>query len=249
MKIKGVIDSTGVSRQTIHFYLREGLLPKPRKMNLNQAEYDQGHIERLRLIKELRERFFLPLSVIKEIIGHMKDFNRNDSMLRVKAENFTPLAQFLPERVGSEEAFLEETGLSAQRLAHFEEFGIITPIVINGQKVYSQDDVSIGKVLGTMRRVGFSVERGFPKDLLRTTKQKFEQLVFDFNKIFVETGLEIMTAKELDSLKKPATELMAVFFYHIYRRLGREDLNQRILQRSAQVPKKGKLARRSGGTE
>lgn len=228
MKIKDLIYLTGVSRQTIHYYLREGLLPKPKKTKLNQAEYDQEHVERLLLIKELQERFFLPLSVIKEIILNMRDFNRTDSSLRVKAENFTPLAQFLPDRVEGESSFLNETGLSSDRLAHFEEFGIITPLVTGGKKIYSQDDISIGKILGTMRRVGFSVEKGFPEDALRMVKEKFEKIVGQFNQMFVETGHRIMPAEELEALKKPATELMAVFFYHLYRRIARQDLNQRM---------------------
>ena len=136
MKIKNVIDSTGASRQTIHYYLREGLLPKPRKTNSNQAEYDQMHVDRILLIKDLKDRFFLPLSVIKEVIGSMGNLDRNDSMLRLKAENLAPLTQFLPETIINEKSFLKETGLSAQRLSHFEKYGIISPTVINGKKIY-----------------------------------------------------------------------------------------------------------------
>jgi DNA-binding transcriptional MerR regulator len=41
MKIKDLIYQTGASRQMIHYYLREGLLEKPQKTKLNQAEYSQ----------------------------------------------------------------------------------------------------------------------------------------------------------------------------------------------------------------
>lgn len=228
MKIKDIINQTGASRQTIHYYLREGILPKPKKTNLNQAEYGQEHIERLLLIRELQERFFLPLSVIKGVISNMSNLDRSDFFLRVKAEHFKPKSQFLPEQIVGEENFLKETGLTVSRLTDFEKYGIISPTIKRGRKVYSQDDISIGKVIGTMRRIGLSHENGFPRDGLKRLKKSFEKVALQFGKMFVESGSKNMAAEGLDILKKPATEVMAVFFYHLFRRLSREDLDRRL---------------------
>src|SRR4051794_17709453 len=52
---------SGVSRETIHFYLREGLLPRPRKGGRTVAYYDEEHLSRLTLIRTLREEKYLPL--------------------------------------------------------------------------------------------------------------------------------------------------------------------------------------------
>jgi len=59
---------SGVSRETIHFYLREGLLPRPRKAGRTVAYYDAEHLSRLTLIRTLREEKYLPLAVIRRLL-------------------------------------------------------------------------------------------------------------------------------------------------------------------------------------
>ncbi|MEZ4299430.1 MAG: MerR family transcriptional regulator [Polyangiaceae bacterium] len=59
---------SGVARETIHFYLREGLLPRPRKAGRTVAYYDEEHLSRLKLIRTLREEKYLPLAVIRKLL-------------------------------------------------------------------------------------------------------------------------------------------------------------------------------------
>lgn len=68
LKMKDLERATGVGRETIRFYIRSGLLPQPQRLRRNVAYYDRSFVERIRLIKELKERRFLPLSVIKAIV-------------------------------------------------------------------------------------------------------------------------------------------------------------------------------------
>lgn len=68
MRMAELASRSGVSRETIHFYLREGLLPKPRKGGRTVAYYDESHLARLQTIRRLREEKYLPLSVIKRVI-------------------------------------------------------------------------------------------------------------------------------------------------------------------------------------
>ncbi len=69
MRIGELADRTGISRETIHFYLREGLLPRPRKAGRNMAFYEDAHVERLLLIKRLQNEKFLPLARIKDLLA------------------------------------------------------------------------------------------------------------------------------------------------------------------------------------
>lgn len=59
---------SGVSRETIHFYVREGLLPRPAKGGKTVAYYDEAHLERLRVIRRLRDEKYLPLAVIRRML-------------------------------------------------------------------------------------------------------------------------------------------------------------------------------------
>lgn len=63
---------SGVSRRTIHFYLKEGLLPPPMKTGKTMAYYDETHLRRLQAICEAKEKG-LPLFAIKERLAEMED--------------------------------------------------------------------------------------------------------------------------------------------------------------------------------
>jgi DNA-binding transcriptional MerR regulator len=58
---------SGVPRSTIKFYIREGILPPGDRKARNQALYGEGHVERLALIRALREVAGLPLDVIARV--------------------------------------------------------------------------------------------------------------------------------------------------------------------------------------
>lgn len=68
MRMAELSARSGVARETIHYYLREGLLPRPRKGGRTVAYYDEEHLERLRLIRRLREEKYLPLAVIRRML-------------------------------------------------------------------------------------------------------------------------------------------------------------------------------------
>lgn len=57
-----------LSVPTIKYYLREGLLPPGRRTSVNQAVYDQTHLERLRLIRALTTVAGLPLAKVRAVV-------------------------------------------------------------------------------------------------------------------------------------------------------------------------------------
>ncbi|HEY6561938.1 MAG TPA: MerR family transcriptional regulator [Polyangiaceae bacterium] len=68
MRMAELAQASGVSRDTIHYYLREGLLPRPVKGGKTVAYYDEAHLERLRLIRRFREEKYLPVAVIRRLL-------------------------------------------------------------------------------------------------------------------------------------------------------------------------------------
>lgn len=68
MRMGELARASGVSRDTIHYYLREGLLPKPLKSGKTVAYYDEAHLERLRLIRRFRDEKYLPVAVIRRLL-------------------------------------------------------------------------------------------------------------------------------------------------------------------------------------
>src|SRR5277367_6797780 len=68
MRMAELARRSGVTRETIHFYLREGLLPRPEKGGRTVAYYGEEHLERLQLIRRLREEKYLPIAVIRRLL-------------------------------------------------------------------------------------------------------------------------------------------------------------------------------------
>jgi len=68
MRMAELAKTSGVARETIHFYLREGLLPRPEKGGRTVAYYGDEHLARLRTIRRLREEKYLPLAVIRRLL-------------------------------------------------------------------------------------------------------------------------------------------------------------------------------------
>jgi len=55
MRMSALSRTTGVPVATVKYYLREGLLAPGERTGVNQAEYGDGHVRRLRLIRALVE--------------------------------------------------------------------------------------------------------------------------------------------------------------------------------------------------
>ena len=67
MKMSELSQRSGIPVSTIKFYLRKGLLPKPRKTGETQAYYTLKHLDRLKLIQKIQKEGGMPLSTIREI--------------------------------------------------------------------------------------------------------------------------------------------------------------------------------------
>jgi DNA-binding transcriptional MerR regulator len=68
MKMKELERASGVHRETIRFYIREGLLPEPVRSARNVARYDTSFVDQIAAIKELQRARRLPLHVIKAML-------------------------------------------------------------------------------------------------------------------------------------------------------------------------------------
>lgn len=55
MRISSLAERSGVPLATVKYYLREGLLPPGRATSATQAQYDEGHLHRLALIRALTD--------------------------------------------------------------------------------------------------------------------------------------------------------------------------------------------------
>jgi DNA-binding transcriptional MerR regulator len=73
VRISDLARQSGLPVATIKFYLREGLLPPGAAVSRTQAEYNDAHLERLRLIKALRDIADLPVATVGTVLAAVDD--------------------------------------------------------------------------------------------------------------------------------------------------------------------------------
>ena len=73
MRISELARQSGLPVATIKFYLREGLLPPGAPISRTQAEYSDAHLERLRLIRALRDIADLPVATVGTVLAAVDD--------------------------------------------------------------------------------------------------------------------------------------------------------------------------------
>jgi DNA-binding transcriptional MerR regulator len=96
LKMSELAERSGVSPATIKHYLREGLLGEDDRIvrtSRNMAWYPPDMVERLRTIKRLQEERYLPLRVIREILGTGERVPRREIEQRLPPEVLDRLAE------------------------------------------------------------------------------------------------------------------------------------------------------------
>jgi DNA-binding transcriptional MerR regulator len=229
MKISELVKQTGVPKETIHFYIREGLLRKPYKSAINAAEYNQSHVRQLLLIKDLRNNYYLPIPEIKRIVRNYKKQSPSDrAASRVNSRYFRPMERLVENAVEGREAFRESTGLSEKWLASMEAWGIITPTISGGRFIYSQDDMILGRLLVDMDRMGFGPKDGYNPEDLKAVSDFIGRYVSSGQNKYLAATREKIAAGDIDRSGSQMTELMSLFFYHMYRKTIRANYRKLI---------------------
>lgn len=73
MRMSELSAASGVSVATIKYYLREGLLAPGASVRAKQADYSDGHLHRLRLIRALADLGDVPVADIRRVLAAIDD--------------------------------------------------------------------------------------------------------------------------------------------------------------------------------
>lgn len=73
MRISELSQRAGVPVASIKYYLREGLLPAGRSLSRTRSEYDDTHVERLRLIRALLGAGGLGIAQVRRVVDAIDD--------------------------------------------------------------------------------------------------------------------------------------------------------------------------------
>lgn len=158
MKMKELEERTGVGREAIRFYIREGLLHEPEKPKPNVARYDEEHVRRVLLIKKLQKERFLPLGVIKSLL------EAEGGALADEPPALFGMDVLLASRLGSaatreavplKEA-AKETGLTLAIIEALADAGLVEITMRGKERILGPYDLAIARVWARMREAGYS---------------------------------------------------------------------------------------------
>lgn len=222
IKIGELARKSGVPISTIHFYVKEGLLPPPEKVNKKMAYYDEACLKKLEAIQHLKEKRYYPLAIIKNILRRIDDGFTFDEAVVVEDALFDPMAEGEEGVVGRSE-FLKLTGLKSEQLDEVERIGLVMPYFKEGGKIlYNQDDVKIAReAIAQVYRFGLD-----PRDFrfyLDLGHQITDQEVKLRRK--VTSGL---SAKDNVQITTYLTRSVGIFRDYILRRLLQQKIQKHI---------------------
>lgn len=159
-KMKDLVNLSGVSKQTIHFYLREGLLLPPVHTSKNMSYYDESTIDDIRFIKELQGKRYLPLIRIKEILEAKRDGNNliEEDHLALHEHLFNQASEGIASRQFDKISFLAETGLTEHELNQLIHMRIISPSLVIGDLQFNEFDIAITEALKGLMAMGIRMQ-------------------------------------------------------------------------------------------
>ncbi len=178
LKMKDLEKLAGVGRETIRFYIQSGLLPQPERRGRNVALYDVSFVDRIRLIKELQQKRFLPLNVIKDIV------RSEGARVPAALQTIIDLDRHLfraagidlrrpPVRLGD---VAERTSVSTSEIRELARIGAIEITTENRTEWLHDPDVRVVEIWGQVREAGFSEALGVSPQSLRIYVDAVRQL-------------------------------------------------------------------------
>lgn len=170
-KMKDLCDKAGVSRQLVHFYIQQGLLPEGKKTGKNMAYYSEKHLDRLLLVRRLQHEHFLPLKAIRALLD-----DRDEAFSPAQQKLMRDVRAAMPEAVTGAPgprptidalALAEKLGISRADIDDLVEAGLLAVAeeqdLSNGQRrtVIATDDAWLLEKYAELRAAGLTPERGF----------------------------------------------------------------------------------------
>jgi DNA-binding transcriptional MerR regulator len=200
LKMSELAERSGVSAGTIKHYLREGLLGDGDgivRTSRNMAYYPPDYVDRIQLIKRLQEDRFMPLRVIRGMMGSEPD--RARALIELEDRIIErAIEQREGERMSAAEA-RRRYEIPRNVLDRLAELGVLTPT----SRGYDADDVKIIEAVSRFRAGGYDEQLGFTvfdtlryRDALEPLVAEEVRILLDrlAGEVEVERALEIIAA-------------------------------------------------------
>ena len=135
-----------ISISKIRYLEDQGLLT-PKRTQGGYRLFGEDDVERLETILRLQRDEFLPLRVIREELAAGAGRERRKRRASLESEEDDGLEL---------DELCERAGIESSRARELEEFGLLEPRVLGGQRVYSETDLDVALACETLARYGIA---------------------------------------------------------------------------------------------
>jgi DNA-binding transcriptional MerR regulator len=177
MRIDDLAQRAGVPTRTIRYYTQQGLLDPP-KLRGRVGYYNSRHLDRLRLIKELQEKRFLPLGIIRSVIKHFEDGADLETMLTPLDILYQPRWDATETKRLTRSELAKEAGVETKVVDAAEDMGFLFPVRQGRERRYTLDDVHMLKITEQW------IDLGIPRSLGRLYRDSLEEISLQQVKAF-----------------------------------------------------------------
>lgn len=213
-RMKDLCELTGLDRQTLHFYIQQGLLPEGKKTGRTMAYYGPEHVERVRHIRRLQHERFLPLRAIRALLEDQHEAFTGDQralLLEVRRElRATVAGPSVPV-----EDLLEKHGMTRAELDSLVDLGLLGVVERDGCPSVLAADVWLLELWGELRRAGFTEERGFTAADLALYRDAIDTLFRQETRLLA-ARLGHLPATELAKLVERALPLLGTLLSRLH---------------------------------
>lgn len=205
--------AAGMTTRTVRFYSQEKLLPLPAEFRGRVALYTNDHLEKLKLIKILKDKF-VPLAHIRKVVAHPEKIGDLKKKLEIGGDTLKLLGYKPPLFSGA--GLAEKSGFTPGRIVKLTEAGFLCPAETEEGPRYSANDLDILSRLKVFIDFGFAVdELGFIPSQLEHLAKTFFRLGHD--KLHQTGRGRPKTQKRIESLAKAHIELVGLLYQKFLR--------------------------------
>ncbi len=146
--MKELIELTGESKSTLLYYVKEGLLPEPKKIKPNVHLYDQSCVDRVKFIKYLQNELSYSIAQIKSIFEE-NIFNFDNSFEQLI--NSIKMIVNIDKRDIDKKTLLQMAQITEDELQEFIDKGYI----YNYNNKFSKKELKIINLLKEAKELNF----------------------------------------------------------------------------------------------
>lgn len=212
MKMRELEARTGVNRETIRVYLREGVVPQPSRPARNVADYGEEHVRAIMAVRRLQRDSAMTLPQISHVLAG------GSASRPVGATAFGHLEELLAARVGVREslvpldALVKQTPHAADDARALDRIGAIQLVHTQLGPALSVTDAGLVNIWGRMRVAGFDEDSGFPPDILGYYIEAAEYVAGKEAQIFLTQVEDRIEEDEAANMLEFALPAMLEFF-------------------------------------